>query len=121
MDGIRGAGAGGAGEDGRGLEEREEEDGGRGCERRHGGVPVAIQRLGQRAEGLPKATPLNLRKLAETPVPRKAINTIKDRIACMGWRVEVKGSGAREKGRGAAEQRGGKSSRCQSRCATAPA
>jgi Phage portal protein len=51
------------------------------------GVPAVIQRMGQRAEGLPKATPVNLRKMAETPVARKAINTIKDRIACMRWEV----------------------------------
>ena len=45
------------------------------------GVPQVIQRMGQRAEGMPKATPANLRKMAETPVARKAINTIKDRVA----------------------------------------
>lgn len=37
---------------------------------------------------LPKATPANLRRFAETPVARKAINTIKDRIAGMRWRVQ---------------------------------
>ena len=54
------------------------------------GVPVAIQRMGKRVEALPKATPGNLRKLAESPMARRAINTIKDRIACMGWRVQLK-------------------------------
>src|SRR5690242_2429710 len=44
--------------------------------------------IGNRAEGMPKPTPANLRKFAETPVARKAINTIKDRIACMAWRVQ---------------------------------
>lgn len=39
---------------------------------------------------LPKPTPANLRRFSETPVARKAINTIKDRIACMRWRVEPK-------------------------------
>ena len=39
-------------------------------------------------EYLPKATPANLRRFAETPVARKAINTIKDRIAGMKWRVQ---------------------------------
>jgi HK97 family phage portal protein len=39
---------------------------------------------------LPKPTPANLRRFAETPVARKAINTIKDRIACMKWRVQPK-------------------------------
>ncbi len=41
---------------------------------------------------LPKPTPANLRKFAETPVGRKAINTIKDRIAGMRWCVQKKGS-----------------------------
>jgi phage portal protein BeeE len=37
---------------------------------------------------LPKPTPANLRRFAETPVARRAINTIKDRIAGMRWRVQ---------------------------------
>lgn len=37
---------------------------------------------------LPKPTPVNLRRFSETPVARKAINTIKDRIAGMAWRVQ---------------------------------
>ena len=48
---------------------------------------------------LPKPTTANLRKLAETPVARRAINCIKDRIACMDWRIEVRpGCGADEAG-----------------------
>jgi phage portal protein BeeE len=39
---------------------------------------------------LPKCTPYNLRRFAETPVARKAINTIKDRVAGMRWRVQPK-------------------------------
>ena len=39
---------------------------------------------------LPKCTPWNLRKFAETPIARKAINTIKDRVAGMRWRVQPK-------------------------------
>jgi phage portal protein BeeE len=39
-------------------------------------------------DGLPKPTPLNLRRFAETPVARKAINTIKDRVAGMSWRIQ---------------------------------
>ncbi len=39
---------------------------------------------------LPKPTPANLRKFAETPVPRRAINCIKDRVAAMGWQVRRK-------------------------------
>jgi len=37
---------------------------------------------------LPKPTAGNLRRFAETPVARRAINCIKDRIACMNWRIE---------------------------------
>jgi phage portal protein BeeE len=48
----------------------------------------SVLAVGSRAEGMPKPTPVNLRKFAETPVARKAINTIKDRIACMGWRIQ---------------------------------
>ena len=39
---------------------------------------------------LPKCTPYNLRKFAETPIARKAINTIKDRVAGMRWRIQPK-------------------------------
>lgn len=43
---------------------------------------------GVRNEAMPKLSPANLRRFAETPVARKAINTIKDRIAGMQWRVQ---------------------------------
>jgi len=36
---------------------------------------------------LPKPTAANLRRFAELPVARRAINCIKDRVACMGWQV----------------------------------
>jgi HK97 family phage portal protein len=39
---------------------------------------------------LPRPTAANLRRFAETPVARRAINCIKDRIACMDWRIEPK-------------------------------
>jgi len=39
---------------------------------------------------LPKPTPANLRRFAETPVVRRAINVIKDRIAAMDWQVRVR-------------------------------
>ena len=39
---------------------------------------------------LPKPTAANLRRLAETPAARRAINCIKDRIACMDWRIEMR-------------------------------
>ncbi|MBZ5648314.1 MAG: phage portal protein [Acidobacteriia bacterium] len=45
---------------------------------------------------LPKCTPYNLRRFAETPIARKAINTIKDRVAGMRWRVQPKNGRALE-------------------------
>ena len=39
---------------------------------------------------VPKPTPANLRRFAETPVARRAINVIKDRIAGMRWRIQVR-------------------------------
>jgi HK97 family phage portal protein len=38
----------------------------------------------------PKPTAANLRKFAETPVARRAINVVKDRIACMDWQVRLR-------------------------------
>lgn len=45
-------------------------------------------RTGMRA--MPKPTPANLRRFAETPVVRRAINVVKDRIACMDWQIRVR-------------------------------
>ena len=39
---------------------------------------------------LPKPTPQNLRRFAELPCVRRAINVVKDRIACMEWQVRFK-------------------------------
>ncbi|MBB5340692.1 phage portal protein [Tunturiibacter gelidoferens] len=39
---------------------------------------------------LPKPTAANLRKFAETPVVRRAINVVKDKIASMDWQVKVR-------------------------------
>jgi HK97 family phage portal protein len=50
-------------------------------------MPSVLTSFGPRADGLPKPTPANLRKFAETPVARRAINTIKDRIAGMQWQI----------------------------------
>ncbi len=47
-------------------------------------APYSAQRA------LPKPTPANLRKFAETPVVRRAINIIKDRVASMDWQVRLK-------------------------------
>ena len=47
------------------------------------GAPTLV-----RAGVMPKPTPANLRRFAEMPIARKAINTIKDRIAGMQWRIQ---------------------------------
>ena len=47
------------------------------------GAPTLV-----RAGVMPKPTPINLRRFAEMPIARKAINTIKDRIAGMQWRIQ---------------------------------
>jgi HK97 family phage portal protein len=39
---------------------------------------------------LPKPTTANLRKFAETPVVRRALNVVKDKIASMDWQVRVR-------------------------------
>jgi len=39
---------------------------------------------------VPKASPANLRRFAETPVPRRAINAIKDRVAAMDWQIRLR-------------------------------
>ncbi|HXZ78505.1 MAG TPA: phage portal protein [Terriglobales bacterium] len=51
-------------------------------------LPSILTTYATPTNALPKPTPSNLRKFAETPVARKAINTIKDRIAGMHWRVQ---------------------------------
>ena len=51
-------------------------------------LPSILSTYSPRTDALPKPTPANLRRFAETPVARKAINTVKDRIAGMRWRVQ---------------------------------
>ncbi|MBZ5631266.1 MAG: phage portal protein [Acidobacteriia bacterium] len=53
-------------------------------------LPSILSTYSPRTDALPKPTPANLRRFAETPVARKAINTIKDRIAGMRWRVQAR-------------------------------
>src|SRR5919201_381054 len=53
-------------------------------------LPSILNSYSSRADHVPKPTPANLRRFAETPVARKAINTIKDRIAGMKWTVRQK-------------------------------
>jgi hypothetical protein len=70
-----------------------------GTERERGGCGGGAQDAGAARDpepgpvsgaALPKPTPVNLRRFAETPVVRRAINVIKDRIAAMDWQVRVR-------------------------------
>jgi hypothetical protein len=51
-------------------------------------LPSIFNSYGSLAEAMPKPTPYNLRRFSETPIARRAINCIKDRIAGMRWRVQ---------------------------------
>jgi phage portal protein BeeE len=53
-------------------------------------LPSILNTYGARMDAMPKPTPMNLRRFSETPVARRAINTIKDHIAGMRWRVQAK-------------------------------
>lgn len=56
--------------------------------RRSSGLPSIFNSYGPLTEAVPKPTPYHLRRFSETPVARRAINCIKDRIAGMRWRVQ---------------------------------
>jgi HK97 family phage portal protein len=58
--------------------------------RRTTALPAIFRSRTPENDALPKRTPENLRRFAELPIPRKAINTIKDRIAGMRWRVQAR-------------------------------
>src|SRR5205807_1740434 len=56
--------------------------------RRTVALPSILNTYGPRPDVYPKPSPANLRRFSETPVARKAINTIKDSIAGMRWRIQ---------------------------------
>jgi hypothetical protein len=58
--------------------------------RRTSALPSIFNSYGPLNDAMPKATPYNLRRFSETPVARRAINCIKDRIAGMRWRVQTR-------------------------------
>ena len=60
------------------------------AERRTLAMPAILSPVQFPGKLLPKPTPANLRRFAETPVVRRAINVIKDRIASMDWQVRVR-------------------------------
>ncbi len=53
-------------------------------------LPAILTPLQFPGNHLPKPTPANLRRFAETPIVRRAINVIKDRIAAMDWQVRIR-------------------------------
>jgi HK97 family phage portal protein len=60
------------------------------AERKTLAMPAVLTPMQTAGRLLPKPTPMNLRRFAETPVVRRAINVIKDRIAAMDWQVRVR-------------------------------
>jgi len=60
------------------------------AERRTLALPSILSPVQLPGRLLPKPTPMNLRRFAETPVVRRAINVIKDRVAAMDWQVRVR-------------------------------
>ena len=60
------------------------------AERKTLAMPAILSPVQFPGRHLPKPTPANLRRFAETPVVRRAINVIKDRIAAMDWQVRVR-------------------------------
>ncbi|HEX4037894.1 MAG TPA: phage portal protein [Acidobacteriaceae bacterium] len=58
--------------------------------RRTVALPSVLAPYSFPGKALPKPTPANLRRFAETPVVRRAINLIKDRVASMDWQVRLK-------------------------------
>ncbi len=58
--------------------------------RKSAALPALLQPWSGAQRALPKVTPASLRRFAETPVARRAINVIKDRIASLDWQVRLK-------------------------------
>ena len=59
-------------------------------QRRTLALPSILSPLVAGTHLMPKPTPANLRRFAETPVVRRAINLIKDRVASMDWQVRLR-------------------------------
>ena len=59
-------------------------------ERKTLALPAILNPVQFPGRSLPKPTPVNLRRFAETPVVRRAINVIKDRIAAMDWQIRIR-------------------------------
>lgn len=59
-------------------------------QRRTLALPSILSPVQFPGQSMPKPTPANLRRFAETPVVRRAINVIKDRVAAMDWQIRVR-------------------------------
>lgn len=63
-----------------------------GGSRKTSALPAVLSpwRPGGNVNAMPKPTPQNLRRFAETPMARRAINVVKNRISSMDWQVRPK-------------------------------
>jgi HK97 family phage portal protein len=61
-----------------------------GADRKTLAMPSMLSPMQFPAKLLPKPTPAHLRRFAETPMVRRAINVIKDRIASMDWQIRIR-------------------------------
>jgi hypothetical protein len=77
------------GQDGHGGKDRQVELEA-GADRKTLALPSILSPVQFPGHHLPKPTPVNLRRFAETPLVRRAINVIKDRIAAMDWQVRLR-------------------------------
>jgi HK97 family phage portal protein len=68
-------------------------------------LPAFLRSCTTASQAVPKPTPENLRRFSETPVARKAINTIKDRVAGLEWRIQPRQGRSLEEIDGGAEKR----------------
>ena len=60
------------------------------AERKTKALPSILAPYQIPSRAMPKPTPANLRRFAETPVVRRAINIIKDRVASLDWQIRLK-------------------------------
>jgi HK97 family phage portal protein len=58
--------------------------------RKTAALPSILQPYSMVGRGIPKVTPANLRRFAETPVARRAVNLIKNKVASLDWQVRLK-------------------------------
>jgi HK97 family phage portal protein len=69
---------------------RNEEEPAQAAQRKTVALPSVLSPYAFPSRALPKPTPVNLRHFAETPLVRRAINLIKDRVAAMDWQIRLK-------------------------------